>query len=87
MSRHSARSVYNLLSFSRYILLLYYPGTNSGTRTVTGAGTTSTIGAITVTATRSGIGTITVADTGTVTDSVTSSGTTLVGYVHNVRSS
>lgn len=58
-------------------------GTSSGPFTVTGSGTTSIIGAITVAATRSGIGTITAVDTG-VTVSVTSSGTTLIGYVHNV---
>ena len=58
------------------------PHTSSATGTLKAIGTTSSISTVTVAATTSAIGPFT--DTGNITDSGTSLGTALVGYVHNV---
>lgn len=58
--------------------------TTSGIHTITGTDTTSGISIVTVAATTSGIGAVRATNTGNITDSGTSLGTALVGYVHNV---
>lgn len=56
--------------------------TTSGIHTITGTDTTSGISIVTVAATTSGIGAVRATNTGNITDSGTSLGTALVGYVH-----
>lgn len=58
--------------------------TTSGIHAITGTDTTSGISIVTVAATTSGIGAVRATNTGNITDSGTSLGTALVGYVHNV---
>ena len=60
------------------------PCSSSATRTLEATGTTFGIRTVTVAATTSGIGAVRATNTGNITDSGTSLGTALVGYVHNV---
>ena len=60
------------------------PHTSSATGTLKATGTTFGISTVTVAATTSGIGAVRATNTGNITDSGTSLGTALVGYVHNV---
>ena len=60
------------------------PHTSFATGTLKATDTTSSISIVTVAATTSGIGAVRATNTGNITDSGTSLGTALVGYVHNV---